>query len=102
MWFPAPGKLAVNGAFGNVGVPPDRLGRCLLGEPVHPSTARHSAAARSAATRRSRTSGPALSTSREYEGSTFGKLAPKIARSPDGVAPCAPRPGASSGPFTLD
>src|SRR4051812_32745693 len=102
MWFPARGKLAVNGAFGNVGGPLDRLGGGLLGGPFHPSAARHSVAARWAAARRSAISGPAFRTSREYDGSTFGKLSPKIARSPAGVAPCAPSPGASNGPFTLD
>jgi len=30
MWFPARGKLAVNGAFGNVGVPPSQVFAGLL------------------------------------------------------------------------
>ena len=30
MWFPAPGKLAVNGAFGNVGVPPHPRSETLI------------------------------------------------------------------------
>ena len=51
MWFPAPGKLAVNGAFGNVGVPPLRLIGSLLSRPFHPSAARQSARTRSAAAR---------------------------------------------------
>ena len=43
MWFPAPGKLAVNGAFGNVGVPLTPVGPGLLGRPFHPITARQAA-----------------------------------------------------------
>ncbi len=39
MWFLAPGKLAVNGGFGNVGVPPTRTRTGLLGRPFHPITA---------------------------------------------------------------
>jgi hypothetical protein len=41
MWFPARGKLAVNGAFGNVGVPPPALRVDLvdrLGSPESGST----------------------------------------------------------------
>lgn len=38
MWFPAPGKLAVNGAFGNVGVPPDPLRDALLSRPRSPES----------------------------------------------------------------
>jgi hypothetical protein len=38
MWFPAPGKLAVNGAFGNVGVPPDPLRDALLGRAGSPES----------------------------------------------------------------
>ncbi len=33
MWFPARGKLAVNGAFGNVGVPPSTLRHGLVNRP---------------------------------------------------------------------
>jgi hypothetical protein len=36
MWFPAPGKLAVNGGFGNVGVPPHPLSAGLVSRPVSP------------------------------------------------------------------
>lgn len=38
MWFPAPGKLAVNGAFGNVGVPPIRLSGCLISRRLSPES----------------------------------------------------------------
>ncbi len=38
MWFPAPGKLAVNGAFGNVGVPLIRLSYCLISRRVSPES----------------------------------------------------------------
>jgi hypothetical protein len=38
MWFPARGKLAVNGAFGNVGVPPVRLSAGLISRPVSPES----------------------------------------------------------------
>ena len=38
MWFPAPGKLAVNGAFGNVGVPLTRLSCCLISRRVSPES----------------------------------------------------------------
>jgi len=38
MWFPAPGKLAVSGTFGNVGVPPHLLGQALLGRPISPES----------------------------------------------------------------
>ncbi|GAB2615457.1 hypothetical protein Aab01nite_27810 [Paractinoplanes abujensis] len=38
MWFPAPGKLAVNGAFGNVGVPPIRLSYGLISRRVSPES----------------------------------------------------------------
>ena len=38
MWFPAPGKLAVNGAFGNVGVPPTRVSPGLISRPVSPES----------------------------------------------------------------
>jgi len=46
MWFLAPGKLAVNGAFGNVGVPPNRLSGGLISRRVSPEsglTLRHRA-----------------------------------------------------------
>ena len=38
MWFPAPGKLAFNGAFGNVGVPPEPLGNSLVSRAVSPES----------------------------------------------------------------
>ena len=38
MWFPAPGKLAVNGAFGNVGVPPAALRPGLVNGPGSPES----------------------------------------------------------------
>ena len=38
MWFPAPGKLAVNGRFGNVGVPPLRLSGTLISRAVSPES----------------------------------------------------------------
>jgi hypothetical protein len=38
MWFPAPGKLAVNGAFGNVGVPLPRLSYGLVSRGVSPES----------------------------------------------------------------
>ncbi len=38
MWFPAPGKLAVNGAFGNVGVPPSRLSDTLISRAASPES----------------------------------------------------------------
>ncbi len=38
MWFPAPGKLAVNGAFGNVGVPRRPLRDALLSRAVSPES----------------------------------------------------------------
>jgi len=38
MWFPAPGKLAVNDGFGNVGVPPDRVSTGLVSRPVSPES----------------------------------------------------------------
>ena len=38
MWFPAPGKLAVNGAFGNVGVPLDARPRTLVSRAVSPES----------------------------------------------------------------
>ena len=38
MWFPAPGKLAVNGAFGNVGVPPNRRSETLISRAVSPES----------------------------------------------------------------
>ena len=65
MWIPAPGKLAVNGRFGNVGVPPGRLRADLLSRLFHPSAARQAAIVRSAAARNLATVGPAARTSRE-------------------------------------
>jgi hypothetical protein len=38
MWFPAPGKLAVNAGFGNVGVPPSPMFTRLLSRPVSPES----------------------------------------------------------------
>jgi hypothetical protein len=38
MWFPARGKLAVNGAFGNVGVPPATLRAGLVNRPGSPES----------------------------------------------------------------
>jgi hypothetical protein len=38
MWFPAPGKLAVNDGFGNVGVPPHPLSSGLISRPVSPES----------------------------------------------------------------
>ena len=38
MWFPAPGKLAVNGAFGNVGVPLDPCLATLISRAVSPES----------------------------------------------------------------
>jgi hypothetical protein len=38
MWFPAPGKLAVNDGFGNVGVPPPRLFTGLISRRVSPES----------------------------------------------------------------
>jgi len=38
MWFPARGKLAVNDAFGNVGVPPSRVFPGLISRPVSPES----------------------------------------------------------------
>ena len=38
MWFPAPGKLAVNDGFGNVGVPPHRVFGSLISRPVSPES----------------------------------------------------------------
>jgi hypothetical protein len=38
MWFPARGKLAVNGAFGNVGVPPATLRPDLVNRPDSPES----------------------------------------------------------------
>ena len=38
MWFPARGKLAVNGAFGNVGVPPPALRPGLVNRPDSPKS----------------------------------------------------------------
>ncbi len=65
MWFPAPGKLAVNQPFGNVGVPLTPMRPGLLGSLFHPITARQAASARSAAARSAAMSGPAERTSRE-------------------------------------
>ena len=38
MWFPAPGKLAVNGAVGNVGVPPSQVFAGLVSRPESPES----------------------------------------------------------------
>jgi hypothetical protein len=38
MWFPARGKLAVNGGFGNVGVPPARVSGGLVSRLVSPES----------------------------------------------------------------
>ncbi len=38
MWFPAPGKLAVNDGFGNVGVTPPRVSAGLISRPVSPES----------------------------------------------------------------
>ncbi len=38
MWFPAPGKLAVNGAFGNVGVPPNPIPQTLISRAGSPES----------------------------------------------------------------
>ena len=38
MWFPARGKLAVNGAFGNVGVPLSQVFAGLLSRPGSPES----------------------------------------------------------------
>ena len=38
MWFPARGKLAVNGAFGNVGVPPSQVFAGLVSRPASPES----------------------------------------------------------------
>ena len=38
MWFLAPGKLAVNGGFGNVGVPPPRVSGGLISRRVSPES----------------------------------------------------------------
>ena len=38
MWFPAPGKLAVNDGFGNVGVPLNPLSAGLVSRRVSPES----------------------------------------------------------------
>ena len=38
MWIPAPGKLAVNGGFGNVGVPPHPMFMGLISRRVSPES----------------------------------------------------------------
>ena len=38
MWFPARGKLAVNGGFGNVGVPPSQVFASLVSRPASPES----------------------------------------------------------------
>src|SRR5439155_13123713 len=69
------------------------------GCPAHPPSAANASCARRAASRRAVTSGPAASTSRLLLGSTLPADAPKMRRTSAAVPPCAPTPGASSGPL---